>query len=70
MMAYDFYSVEPVSLRRLYVLVFIELGTRFLRVAGVTTNPVADWVTQKARNLSFELSERTALAPSGAGREP
>ena len=58
MMACDFFSVDTVLLRRLYVLVFIELDTRLLRLAGVTANPVAGWVTQQARNLSFELSER------------
>jgi putative transposase len=61
MMACDFFlfSVDTVLLRRLYVLVFIEFDTRLLRVAGVTANAVAGWVTQQARNLSFELSERT-----------
>ena len=58
MMACDLFSVDTVRLRRLYVLVFIELDTRLLRVAGVTANPVAGWVTQ-ARNLSLEPSERT-----------
>ncbi|MGH9110279.1 MAG: hypothetical protein ACRDY3_12595 [Acidimicrobiales bacterium] len=46
-------------LRRLYVLVFIELDTRAVRVAGVTANPVASWVTQQERNLSLKLRERT-----------
>jgi putative transposase len=59
MMACDFFSVDTVLLRRLYVLVFIELDTRLLRVVGVTANPVASWVTQQARNLSYQLSERT-----------
>ena len=59
MIACDFFGVDTVLLRRLYVLVFIELDTRLLHVAGITANPVASWVTQQARNLSFELSERT-----------
>jgi putative transposase len=59
MLACDFFSVDTVLLRRLYVLVFIELDTRLLHVVGITSNPVASWVTQQARNLSFELSERT-----------
>jgi transposase len=60
MMACDFFSVDTVLLRRLYVLVFIELDSRLLHVAGVTTSPVTAWVTQQARNLSYELSERGA----------
>lgn len=42
------------------MLVFIELDTRLLHVAGVTANPVATWVAQQARNLCCELSERAA----------
>lgn len=56
--ACDFFSVDTVLLRRLYVLVFIELDTRRLHVVGVTANPVASWVIQQARNLCYELSER------------
>jgi putative transposase len=38
--------------------VFIELDTRRVRLAGVTTNPNAAWVTQQARNLLLALEER------------
>ena len=37
--ACDFSVVETVLLQRLYVLVFIEHGTRRLHVAGVTARP-------------------------------
>ncbi|MHB1487853.1 MAG: hypothetical protein ACYCS7_07640 [Acidimicrobiales bacterium] len=40
-MACDFFSVDTVLLRRLCVLVFIELDTRLLHVGGVTASPVA-----------------------------
>jgi putative transposase len=53
MLACDFFSVETVSLRRFYVLFFIELGSRRVHLAGCTTNPTGAWVTQQARNLSF-----------------
>jgi putative transposase len=42
-----------VTLRRLYVLFFIELGSRRVHLAGCTTNPSGAWVVQQARNLSF-----------------
>jgi putative transposase len=53
MLACDFFTVETVSLRRLYVLFFIELGSRRVHLAGCTTNPTGAWVVQQARNLSL-----------------
>ena len=53
MLACDFFTVETLSLRRFYVLFFIELDSRRVRLAGCTTNPSGAWVTQQARNLSF-----------------
>jgi putative transposase len=53
MLACDFFTVETISLRRFYVLFFIELGSRRVHLAGCTTNPSGSWVTQQARNLSF-----------------
>jgi putative transposase len=56
--ACDFFTVETVWLRRLYVLFFIELDTRRVHLAGVTANPAGTWVAQQARNLLLELGER------------
>ncbi len=54
MLACDFFTVETISLRRFYVLFFIELENRRVHLAGCcTTNPTGAWVTQQARNLSF-----------------
>jgi transposase len=60
LIACDFFSVDTVLLRRLYVLSFIHHDTRTVRIAGVTAHPVSDWVTQQARNLCMELAERAA----------
>jgi putative transposase len=59
MMACDFFTVDTVLLRRLYVLFFIDLDTRRVHLSGVTANPTGQWVTQQARNLSFVLAERS-----------
>jgi transposase len=53
-MACDFFCVETVWLKTLYVLFFIELSTRRVHLAGVTAHPNSAWVTQQARNLVIE----------------
>ena len=58
MVACDFFTIETVWLRRIYVLVFIELATRRVHLAGCTTNPDGAWMAQQARNFTFHLDER------------
>jgi putative transposase len=56
--ACDFFTVDTIWLRRLYVLFFIELNKRRVHLAGVTANPAGGWVTQQARNLFLVTAER------------
>ena len=60
MLAVDFFTVETIWLQQLYVLFFIELGSRRVHVAGCTPHPSAPWVTQQARQLTWTLAERPA----------
>jgi transposase InsO family protein len=60
MLAVDFFTVETVSLQRLYVLFFIELGSRRVHLAGCTANPTGAWVTQQARQFTWTLHEQAS----------
>jgi len=58
MIACDFFTVDTIALRRIYVLFFIEVSSRRVHLAGMTENPDGAWVVQQARNLTWGLQER------------
>src|SRR5215217_9078524 len=62
LLACDFFTVETLFLKTLFVLFFIELGTRRVHLAGCTAHPTAAWVTQQARQLSWQLQDGEVTA--------
>lgn len=57
LLACDFFTIETIFLRTVYVLVFIELGKRRVHLAGVTTNPDGLRLAQQARQLIWQYEE-------------
>jgi putative transposase len=57
-LACDFFTVETLTLQTLYALFFIEHGTRRVYFAGCTAHPDRAWVTQQARQMTWELEDR------------
>jgi hypothetical protein len=56
-LACDFFTVDTVWLRRLYVLVFISIGSRRIEYFAITSKPDTAWMLQQARNLIMDLDD-------------
>lgn len=48
LVAADFFSVDTVFFKRLYVLIYVHLATRRILLASCTAEPNTPWVTQQA----------------------
>jgi putative transposase len=61
-LAADFFTVDTVWLRRLYVLFFVSIGTRRVEYIACTRNPDAAWMTQQGRNPAYGSRRPPAAA--------
>lgn len=57
LLACDFFTIETISLKTIYIFFMIELGSRRVYLTGITQHPNGHWVAQQARNQVWLLQE-------------
>lgn len=60
LLACVFFTLDTLFLQTIYVLLFIEIGSRRVHFAGCTAHPDNAWITQQARQVMWEFDGREA----------
>jgi putative transposase len=59
-LACDFFTIETAWLKTLYVLFFIEHGSRRVHLASCTPHSDERWIAQQARQIVWQLRDRAS----------